>query len=103
MGNNLIIGNAKLSLGIVDDYAHTWEGTVMCLELIRRSLAMILLRKPDLTEVLIIYSFLDGETNFTYEFNARCEGVMPQYVQTLRLISMCDINSLVIIDVSNED
>jgi len=59
-GNNLVIGNAKLSLGISGDYSHTWEGTVMCLELIRRSLAMILLRKPDATEVLIIYSFLEG-------------------------------------------
>jgi len=41
---------------------------------------MILLRKLDLTEVLIFYSFLDGEMKLTYEFNGRCEWVTPQYV-----------------------
>jgi len=98
----LIFGNSKVSLGI-GDYSHYWEGNVMNLELVKRSLAMILLRKPDLTEVLIIYSFLDGETKFSYEFNGRCEGVLPQYVQTLYLISLCDTNFLVIVDVSNEE
>lgn len=64
---------------------------------------MVLLKKPDSTESLIIYSFLEKETKFSYEFNGRCEGVAPEYVQILGLISICDVNSLIIIDVSNEE
>lgn len=98
----MIIANSKLSLGI-SDYSKIWNGNVVCFELIQRSLAMVLLKKPDSTESLIIYSYLDKEIKFTYDFIGRCEGVAPGYVQMLGLISFCDTNSLILIDVSNQE